>query len=724
MKKTLFSLAIFVLLVMNISHAQLQTVSKNTHSTFKLFKNTPNLFLPAPNLEQIKQEDIDREKAGQLFRIGVAAYTNVSTQNSGLWTNLANGDRLWQLNIQSPGAEALSFLFETFKIYDETQVWVQDKSENFVHKKVGSDEVNESFTQNLALCFGDDLVLCILEPKGSKASEILLDRVMYNYRETGNSVQQKINESDPCQVNVNCSEGNNYQDEKRGVARVYVVEGNQAGWCTGSLVNNLAQDCKPYFLLALHCGVTTSASNMTQWRFYFGYEAVGCNSPNTAGTLDDNFITGCVRLADSGDGGGDSGSDFLLVQLGSLATEATTITKLKSASFNAYWNGWDANTTASSSGVGIHHPSGDIKKISTYSSSLASAGWNGNGLQSHWRVSWVSTANGHGVTEGGSSGSPIFTYNGGNSRIVGTLTGGSSYCTATSSPDYYGKMSYHWTSNGTANNRRLKTYLDPANTGTLILNGSSNPCNGGTPTPTGYCPATSTGTCDEYIQNVTLASINKTSGCDKYANYTTTSTDLTKGQSYSITITPQIVGNTTSFAYTNDEIAAWIDYNNNQVFESNERIAYVLVPASGTWNNQFQFTVPTSAATASTRMRVRISYSVDGAIDPCGNSTYGEVEDYTVVLKTSTASLSENNPLALVNVYPNPTKEELTVDLSSIQTENVSLQLYSIDGKLVRDFGVASASQVKLDVSMLANGAYHLKMKTATASFTQRVIKN
>ena len=95
---------------------------------------------------------------------------------------------------------------------------------------------------------------------------------MYNYRSTGNTTSQKINESDPCQVNVNCSPvGDLWQDEKKGVARIYIIEGNFAGYCTGSLINNTSQDCKPYFLTALHCGVSASAANMTQWKFYFRY---------------------------------------------------------------------------------------------------------------------------------------------------------------------------------------------------------------------------------------------------------------------------------------------------------------------------------------------------------------------------------------------------------------------------------------------------------------------
>ena len=192
-----------------------------------------------------------------------------------------------------------------------------------------------------------------------------------------------------------------------------------------------------------------SAGNMNQWKFYFGYEAPNCNNPNTAGTLDDYYINGCVRLSDSNDGGGNSGSDFLLVQMGTLNNESQTVNSLKSNNFNAYWNGWDANNTTSNSGCSMHHPSGDIKKISTYTSNLNTSGWNGNGVQSHWRVFWTSNSNGHGVTEGGSSGSPIFRSNG---RIMGTLTGGGSYCNQTNAPDYYGKVS-HWSSNGNANEK-------------------------------------------------------------------------------------------------------------------------------------------------------------------------------------------------------------------------------------------------------------------------------
>lgn len=727
MRKSILSVAIACTLSV-LSIAQ-QTTNKGQLIAPQVLmdKNVPEMNLPAPDMSQIQAEDQLNDRNGMLYRIGVAIFTNITPENSGLWKTLPNGDRQWQLRVKSNGAEALSFLFEKFSVFDDTYLTIKDINGVDRHKPMTKNDVLDHFQQNAALCFGDDLILTLTEPVGSRQSEIFINRVIYNYRSTGNPMVQKIGESDNCEVNVNCSPvGDTWQDEKRGVARIYVVTSNGAGWCSGSLVNNVAQDCKPLFLTALHCGVNSSgtllsASNFNQWVFFFRYESPNCTNPTTAGTLDDHFITGSVVLAHSNDGGGDSGSDFLLVQLGTLANQATTITTLKSANFNAYWNGWDANNTATNAGASIHHPAGDIKKISTFSTNLVPSAWNGNGLQSHWRVVWSSNSNGWGVTEGGSSGSPIFKTNGGNSVIIGTLTGGSSYCNAQSSPDFYGKMSFHWTSNGTPANEQLKTYLDPANTGTLVLFGSADPCSApqapvanfsanqttvspgttvnftdlssGVPTSwawsispaTGWafaggttastqnpqitfntvgqytitltatnaigsdqeiktnyiivsvattpCAGTSSN-CDEYISNVTLNTINNTSACTNYGNYVGTSTTLNKGAQYTATVMPTITGQGNG-AYNNDEIAIWIDWNDDLDFaDAGEQVGYVLVGTG--WSNQFTFTVPMTATVGTVTMRVRLSYQPDdGTIAACGTSQWGEVEDYSIVVQNA-----------------------------------------------------------------------------------------
>ena len=769
-------------------------------------KNIPLTIISAPEMNAIHAEDLERDKNGVLYRIGVNRPANISLNNTGIWKTLPNGDRQWQMHIKSPGAEAISFLFEVFKIYGGTTLNIQDISGKALHNTLTSKDVESHFMQNAALCFGDEMIMTIYEPAYTKSSEIFIDRIIYNYRATGNPNAQKINESEACEVNVNCSPvGNNWQDEKRGVARIYVVEGGGAGWCTGSVVNNTALDCKPLFLTALHCGVSATAGNMNQWKFYFRYEAPTCTNPSVAGTLDDYFITGCVRLADSNDAGGDSGSDFLLVQMGSIANQAATITTMKSANFNCYWNGWDANNTATTGGAGIHHPAGDIKKISTFNGTTVSTTWGGSVSNTHWRLTWSANSNGHGVTEGGSSGSPLFNNSSG--RIIGTLTGGGSFCTALNSPDSYGKMSYHWTSNGTPNNERLKTYLDPGNTGLLVLNGSSDPCtavnptvpvaqfsatpttvnSGGTvsftdlstgsPTSwawtisgsgwsyTGGTSATSqnpqvifntvgqytvtlvasnsmgsdnevksnyitvtqqsgpcagsSATCDEYINNVLLNTINNTTACSAggFGNYSAMSTTLAKGSPYTVTVSPAING--APGAYTDDEIAVWIDYNNDLDFaDAGERIAYVLVAAG--WNNVFNFVVPATATTALVNMRVRISYSVDGAIIPCGESTFGEVEDYKVNIVAS-SGLEENN-LDGLSIFPNPTNDFITIDLTSGNAIVNEIKLVDLTGKTLLTSTIINNSS-KLDLQMLSAGVYHVIVNTNLGSVTRKIIK-
>jgi PKD repeat protein len=817
MKKLLFALGFSLTIVSSGVSAQNASKGEIIPLSFVLNKNVPTQNLSIPNLEQLRAEDILRDKNGELYRIGVPIFTNTTTENNGLWTTQPNGDRIWELKIKAAGAEALSFIFSTFKLYGSSVFSVTDPNGIYRHKPVSKEDMLEDFQQHLALCFGDELILRLVEPKGTQASEILMDRVMYDYRSTGNPMIQKINESETCEINVNCSPvGDAWQDEKRGVARILITDASGQGWCSGSLVNNTAQDCKPLFLTALHCGITTSAANSNLWKFYFRYESPSCTNPSTAGTLDDYFITGCVRKANSNDNGGDTGSDFLLLQLGTAANEAATITTLKTANFNAYWNGWDANNSAAAGGAGIHHPAGDIKKISTFSATPSSQTYGGAAANTHWMFSWSANSNGHGVTEGGSSGSPVFKSNG---RIFGTLTGGSSFCNQLTAPDLYGKVSYHWTSNSTNANYRLKTFLDPGNTGALVLDGSSNPCSAptipianfsGTPTtvapagtvsfsdltsgsPTswtwtispgtagtawsytggtsassqnpqvifntagqytitlvaansqgsdseiktnyitvaaasGPCAASSTAGCtttsdNTYISTVQLNTLNNTSTCSGYTSFSSLSTTLTKGNPYTATIIPSTTTANAQGAYTGDEFAIWIDYNNdNDFLDAGEQVAYVIV-ATG-WSNVFNFTVPTTATTGSVKMRVRSSYQPnDGTIAPCGVTTYGEVEDYSVVIQSSGVGIEDLSALNAVQLFPNPVSEELIIDLSAVAGEEVTIELFDLFGKLIATYSNQNGSSVTIAMNGFANGMYQVKLSSGEAQITKRIIK-
>jgi hypothetical protein len=136
-----------------------------------------------------------------------------------------------------------------------------------------------------------------------------------------------------------------------------------------------------------------------------------------------------------------------------------------------------------------------------------------------------------------------------------------------------------------------------------------------------YCPAA--GQCDEYIHSVALNTINNVSAeCSAggYGDYTDVySTDLFKGVSYTLNVA-------TALAWSTDQVGAWIDYDLDFLFEPEEYyyLGTGLGPFSGT------ITPPVTAITGETTLRVRLRWN--GVPEPCG-TYWGEVEDYTIVLK-------------------------------------------------------------------------------------------
>lgn len=430
----------------------------------------PEFELDAFDLDRITAEDMADEKSGNYPKIARLLPVGVALGETNHWEELPNGDRLWRMKISSDHAKALSVQFEDFYLPRGAKLFIY--TPNFSHVIGGFTSTNnhESGVFSTELVVGDEVIVEYFEPASARGlGTFTMTGAFHAYRMIPEAEQEQVGrdfgDSDPCQVNANCSEGNNWQDQKRGVVRIFVVEGFMGGWCSGSLINNTAQDCRPFLLTALHCGQNASVGNMNQWVFYFNYEASGCTNPFSQGNLANQSMTGCTRRADSGDNGGNQGSDYMLVELNNNVPQ----------SYNPYFNGWRRSNVTSSSGVSIHHPAGDIKKISTYTNSLSTTSW-GSANGSHWQVTWSATSNGHGVTEGGSSGSPIFDNNG---LIIGTLTGGSSFCSTPFFPDLYGKMSYHWTSNPGDN---LSVWLDPVGSNVNSLGGTNAPCGGGTPT--------------------------------------------------------------------------------------------------------------------------------------------------------------------------------------------------------------------------------------------------
>ncbi len=183
-----------------------------------------------------------------------------------------------------------------------------------------------------------------------------------------------------------------------------------------------------------------------------------------------------------------------------------------------------------------------------------------------------------------------------------------------------------------------------------------------------YCASASTNVNDEYISRVQLNTIDNSSGAQFYSDFTSQSTTLTKGTQYTITVTPTWTGTVYSEGYS-----VWIDYNRDGDFaDSGEQVwtqvATKTTPVSGS------FTIPSGAVENSTRMRVSMKYN--GIPTSCETFTYGEVEDYTVIIEGSGPDITA--PSAPTNLTASNTTQTST-DLSwTASTDNIGVTGYDV----------------------------------------------
>lgn len=411
-----------------------------------------------PDVNQLKEEDDFYKKNGIAIRFAESVPITIDLAKEGTWERMPDGKRICRLIIESENAQALILYYGRFSIPEGGKLFVYNADQRqiigaFTHR---NNPTRESFATEMIQ--GERTTLEYIEPAGiSLKPEIVISEVGYVYRTAEKIFQTSgFGGADTCEVNINCPEGEDWQNQKNCVARVIVKSGFSSLWCTGSLINNVRWDLTPYFFTANHCGTNATPQNYSQWIFYFRYEGPDCDNP-LSDTLFKTFtMTGATKLASSV--GTNVISDFKLLRLNEPVPD----------DYQPYFCGWSITGEPSPEGVTIHHPEGDIKKISTYTDTLISTTWSGI-PNTHWRVVWSPTETNWGVTEGGSSGSPIFDPQG---RIIGQLTGGEASCRFTNKPDYYGKFSYSWDTDPTADSTMLRPWLDPDNVGVTVLDGT------------------------------------------------------------------------------------------------------------------------------------------------------------------------------------------------------------------------------------------------------------
>ncbi len=456
---------------MSIRHFQRQGLALLLLACSLSAQAAPRIEMPAVDVAAVLAADA-LKPGPQPYRFAVPVAISVSPASAGEWQQLADGTAVWRLVVHSAGAASLNFGFTRFALPMGASLSVsaadgRDRHGPYTADHHGSGQLWTPVVRS------DEALIELRVPQSARGQvDLALGSVNHGFRGFG-AKDAYAPKSGSCNIDVVCSDGDDWRREIRSVAR-FTIGG--ALLCTGQLMNNSAQDFTPYFLTANHC-VTTAAQAPTT-AFYWNYQASRCGGA-ADGSLAETQ-TGALLVAAS-NGFTDAGSDFTLLQL--LA--------VPDAAFKVYYAGWDRRDLAPVGVTGIHHPSGDEKRISKDFDQTFIAAYTEEpdsprtALQpTHILVrSWD-----RGVTEGGSSGSGIWNAE---HRLVGQLSGGGSSCESPKEPDWYGRMYMNF-SQLDAPLTSVRTWLDPTASGVTVLDGADPAKGSSTPTPA-PAPGGSTG---------------------------------------------------------------------------------------------------------------------------------------------------------------------------------------------------------------------------------------
>lgn len=409
--------------------------------------------LPPLDNKQLQAAEAARRGPGIAPRFAETIDVALRPETHGSWEQLADGREVWRLRIQSPGAHSLNLGFSAYTMpAGGSLILYQSKGKEVIGPFTPADneEHAELWTPILP---GDDLIVEVQLAAGTRPA-LDLEIKTINHDFLGFSLLM----SGSCNLDVVCgaADGWGIVEQYRDIIQSVAVIGlNGNTFCTGFLVNNTRQDCRPFFMTANHCGV--NAGNSPSLVVYWNYLNSVCRQPGSPasggpgdGVLTD-FNTGSLFRAAY------APSDMTLVELDDPVSPTA----------NAFFAGWSAiNTPAQDTIICIHHPSTDEKRISfefdgTYAGNWGSGSTpvpNGTHLVvADWDI---------GTTEGGSSGSPLFN---GRKQVIGQLHGGAASCN-NNSYDSYGWLYISWEGGGSPQSR-LKDWLDPDNSGQLELDG-------------------------------------------------------------------------------------------------------------------------------------------------------------------------------------------------------------------------------------------------------------
>jgi lysyl endopeptidase len=290
----------------------------------------------------ISNEDEQRRAAGLPARLAMPFVVDATPATHGSWEQLDATWSLWRLVVVAPDAYHVNLAFRSFDLPDTARVMFYASDYSHVLRPFDAGDELPGGELWTPVVMTASIVVELYVPTAQRGAVTLrLAQVNSGYRFFGSGHDAlPIDGSGTCNLDVACPAASAWAEEIPAVAMILIGGTNQ---CSGAMLNNTAQDGRAYFLTANHCVATAgSAASVV---FYWNYDEPTCGG---AGAPTSMFTLGATLRSTW------LSTDFTLLECSSVPTPAWGVTYL----------GWSRTNTASTNATGIHHPSGDAKKIS------------------------------------------------------------------------------------------------------------------------------------------------------------------------------------------------------------------------------------------------------------------------------------------------------------------------------------------------------------------------
>ena len=681
------------------------------------------------DLTQVLKDDEREKDTGMPYRFGTAVDVNYSLDNSGEWHDIGNAS-VWKLQITSNSAMSLNLIFKKLIIPENGELYIYNEERTVIYGPVTSKDITPSGRFSTDVILGESIVLELLEPHASKKESVVeISKVIHGYK------LFLFGDGLACNDDINCAQGNNWQDESDGIAMILLADNTRL--CTGSLLNNGCQDFSPNILSAFHCADigpdqedpcneadfqngNLSAGEITQvenWVFRFLYKSPTCNGGDPHPNLYYTFQGSTFRA-------GNANSDAVLVEMdqrprGDIDTGIRYL-------------GWDRRNNVPTSGAIIGHPAGDVMKISTYNNNAITNNFPqvfGTGCQLNtntypaqalWGSNIVTGAN-----EGGFSGSPLFNQNG---RVVGQVLGGVAGCAPRNV--WNGRLDVSWNQlrpwltndpNVTTTNTiptpymvpDVKSFCDFTSHQVRLLNRPAGHTVTWNTTPNLFVWSSDNGGIyvsysgsGNGLATVTATISNPNTGlCPTTADF---SIDIQAGRFQTgqilVSGTPGVCKGQIYTYTANVPFGHQSGYSYNWTYPSN----WIFVSQS---TNTIRLQTPSFSTPDGGTVRVNVN-------NGCGWSGFSGITVYPVCFSALQAEAVEG-----FNQYPNPSGKTLTVEQTdhSRDVGPYSIELYNNYGEKVTTIGT-SDRKVDINTSSLPEGHYVLKIIYKEGILTRKII--